>query len=120
VAGGRELRHQSLRRLGGECMSAPRLAASSSVFSAHSSPPHAATMASDPTPEAKELALVAKVEMRIALASSDKKLAELLNIYLAPLLLKLGSDSVAVRNKVRQAALGHDVIFVCGSGVVLC
>jgi len=57
-------------------------------------------MASDPTPEAKELALVAKVEMRIALASSDKKLAELLNIYLAPLLLKLGSDSVAVRNKV--------------------
>lgn len=50
--------------------------------------------------EAKELALVGKVEMRIALASSDKKLEDLLKTYLAPLLLKLGSDSVAVRNKV--------------------
>ncbi|KAH9878470.1 hypothetical protein IAQ61_001742 [Plenodomus lingam] len=57
-------------------------------------------MASEQTPEAKELALVAKVEMRIALASTEKKLEELLNTYLAPLLLKLGSDSVAVRNKV--------------------
>ncbi len=57
-------------------------------------------MASEQTPEAKELALVGKVEMRIALASSEKKLEELLNTYLAPLLLKLGSQSVAVRNKV--------------------
>ncbi|EDU41831.1 major component of the proteasome [Pyrenophora tritici-repentis] len=57
-------------------------------------------MASEQSPEAKELALVGKVEMRIALASSEKKLEELLNIYLTPLLLKLGSDSVAVRNKV--------------------
>lgn len=57
-------------------------------------------MASEQTPEAKELALVGKVEMRIALASSEKKLEELLTTYLAPLLLKLGSQSVAVRNKV--------------------
>lgn len=57
-------------------------------------------MASEQTPEAKELALVGKVEMRIALASTEKKLEELLHMYLAPLLLKLGSDSVAVRNKV--------------------
>ncbi|KAI4699729.1 hypothetical protein J4E81_004757 [Alternaria sp. BMP 2799] len=57
-------------------------------------------MASEQTPEAKELALVGKVEMRIALASSEKKLEELLKVYLSPLLLKLGSDSVAVRNKV--------------------
>ena len=58
-------------------------------------------MASASGLEAKELALVGKVEMRIALAETDKKLEDLLNTYLAPLLLKLGSDSVAVRNKVR-------------------
>jgi hypothetical protein len=57
-------------------------------------------MASEQTPEAKELALVGKVEMRIALASSEKKLEDLLKVYLSPLLLKLGSDSLAVRNKV--------------------
>jgi len=50
--------------------------------------------------EAQELSLVGKVEMRIALASSEKKLEDLLKTYLAPLLLKLGSDHVAVRNKV--------------------
>lgn len=50
--------------------------------------------------EAKELALVGKVEMRIALADSEKKLEDLLRVYLAPLLLKLGSEYVAVRNKV--------------------
>lgn len=39
---------------------------------------------------------------RIALADSEQKLQDLLKLYLAPLLLKLGSDSVAVRNKVRD------------------
>lgn len=39
---------------------------------------------------------------RIALADSDKKLEDLLKLYLAPLLLKLSSESVAVRNKVRR------------------
>ncbi|KAF1965015.1 ARM repeat-containing protein [Bimuria novae-zelandiae CBS 107.79] len=57
-------------------------------------------MASTQSPEERELALVGKVEMRIALADSEKKLEDLLRLYLAPLLLKLGSDSVAVRNKV--------------------
>ncbi|KAF2474784.1 major component of the proteasome [Lindgomyces ingoldianus] len=57
-------------------------------------------MASVSSPEARELALVGKVEMRIALADSDKRLEDLLKLYLAPLLLKLGSESVAVRNKV--------------------
>jgi proteasome component ECM29 len=57
--------------------------------------------------EAKELALVGKVEMRIALASSDKKLEDLLNIYLAPLLLKLASESIAVRNKVGRCCELH-------------
>ncbi|KAA8652260.1 hypothetical protein EYZ11_004591 [Aspergillus tanneri] len=60
-------------------------------------------MASETTPanpEARELSLISKVELRIALADSDEKLSTLLNTYLAPLLLKLGSGSLAVRNKV--------------------
>ena len=52
--------------------------------------------------EAKELALVGKVELRIALADSETKLGSLLNTYLAPLLLKLASEHVAVRNKVSK------------------
>ena len=52
------------------------------------------------TPEAKELGLVGKVELRIALTDSDIKLESILNIYLAPLLLKLASEHLAVRNKV--------------------
>jgi hypothetical protein len=66
-------------------------------------------MASTTSPEDKELALVGKVELRIALAETDKKLEDLLRTYLAPLLLKLGSQSVAVRNKVRRS----DGIFSC-------
>ena len=54
-------------------------------------------MASD---EARELNLVGKVEMRIALADCDAKLQTLLATYLVPLLLKLASDHVSVRNKV--------------------
>ncbi|EAW11143.1 ECM29 family proteasome component [Aspergillus clavatus NRRL 1] len=60
-------------------------------------------MASDATStslEARELSLISKVELRIALADTDEKLEGLLKIYLAPLLLKLGSESLAVRNKV--------------------
>lgn len=52
------------------------------------------------SPEARELSLVSKVELRIALADTDEKLQRLLQTYLAPLLLKLASDSLAVRNKV--------------------
>ncbi|KAK5279399.1 proteasome component M29, partial [Cryomyces antarcticus] len=51
------------------------------------------------TPEAKELSLVGKVELRIALADSDVKLETTLNTYLAPLLLKLASEHLGVRNK---------------------
>ncbi|KAL8731768.1 MAG: hypothetical protein Q9166_003215 [cf. Caloplaca sp. 2 TL-2023] len=50
--------------------------------------------------EAKELSLVGKVELRIALTDSDAKLEAILNTYLAPLLLKLASDHISVRNKV--------------------
>ncbi|KAI1906458.1 proteasome component M29 [Ophidiomyces ophidiicola] len=58
-------------------------------------------MASEATSaEARELSLVSKVEFRIALADSDEQLQLLLRTYLAPLLLKLGSEHISVRNKV--------------------
>lgn len=60
-------------------------------------------MSSDSTSassETRELSLISKVELRIALADSDEKLQALLQTYLAPLLLKLCSESLAVRNKV--------------------
>ena len=41
-----------------------------------------------------------KVEMRVALVSSDEKLQSSLNTYLPPLLLKLASEFMSVRNKV--------------------
>ena len=56
-------------------------------------------MATPTSTEGRELALVEKVEMKIALAK-DEKLESLLKVYLAPLLLKLGSDHQSVRNKV--------------------
>ncbi|KAI7191871.1 ARM repeat-containing protein [Hortaea werneckii] len=51
-------------------------------------------------PEQRELSLVGKVEMRIALTDSDQKLEAILKTYLAPLLLKLASEFQSVRNKV--------------------
>lgn len=56
--------------------------------------------ATESTPEQRELSLVGKVEMRIALADTDSKLTAILKTYLAPLLLKLASDHQSVRNKV--------------------
>lgn len=53
-----------------------------------------------PSTEQRELSLVDKVELRIALADSDAKLSNLLKTYLAPLLLKLASEHLSVRNKV--------------------
>ena len=57
-------------------------------------------MAASQSPEQRELSLVGKVEMRIALADSDTKLEAALKTYLAPLLLKLASEHQSVRNKV--------------------
>lgn len=54
----------------------------------------------DTSAEARELSLISKVELRIALADTDEKLESLLGTYLVPLLLKLSSDSHAVRSKV--------------------
>ncbi|KAL2136192.1 hypothetical protein VTI74DRAFT_5070 [Chaetomium olivicolor] len=54
-----------------------------------------------PADEKRELELIEKVEWRILSASSDEEqLQRLLKVYLAPLLLKAGSEHVAVRNKV--------------------
>lgn len=50
--------------------------------------------------EERELALINKVEMRIALASSNERLSTLLKTYLSPLLLKLASEHLNVRNKI--------------------
>ena len=58
--------------------------------------------ASSETPEAKEINLVGNVEMRIALTDTDAKLESILKVYLAPLLLKLASNHLSVRNKVRR------------------
>ncbi|EMC91411.1 hypothetical protein BAUCODRAFT_80415 [Baudoinia panamericana UAMH 10762] len=56
--------------------------------------------ASSQSPEQRELALIDKVELRIALADSDAKLETILKTYLAPLLLKLASEHNSVRQKV--------------------
>lgn len=58
------------------------------------------TNAQTESSETKELSLVGKVELRIALADSDVKLESILKTFLAPLLLKLASEHVNVRNKV--------------------
>lgn len=65
--------------------------------------PNTASSGSAQNAEAKELSLVGKVELRIALADSDSKLQSLLQTYLPPLLLKLASDHSSVRNKVSLA-----------------
>jgi proteasome component ECM29 len=56
----------------------------------------------------RELELVGKVELRIALAKDDK-LQSVLTTYLPPLLLKLGSEHVEVRNKVCVLVCKHHV-----------
>lgn len=58
-----------------------------------------ATTEPSPPSEERELALVGKVELRIALADSDARIESALDTYLPPLLLKLASPHVAVRNK---------------------
>ncbi|EME39141.1 hypothetical protein DOTSEDRAFT_66216 [Dothistroma septosporum NZE10] len=54
----------------------------------------------DSSAEQRELALVGKVEMRIALTDTDTKLEAMLKTYLAPLLLKLASEHQSVRTRV--------------------
>jgi hypothetical protein len=63
-------------------------------------PPTTASTPAETAEAARELNLVGKVELRIALADSDSKLQSILNTYLPPLLLKLASEHLSVRNKV--------------------
>ncbi|KAL9127375.1 MAG: hypothetical protein Q9217_003731 [Psora testacea] len=57
-------------------------------------------MSSTESPEARELNLVSKVELKIALTQNETALQKLLATYLPPLLLKLESEFGNVRNKV--------------------
>ena len=57
-------------------------------------------MSNADSPEAKELRLVGNVELRLAMITADGAMEKALNTYLAPLLLKLASEFVSVRNKV--------------------
>ena len=57
-------------------------------------------MSKTESPEARELGLVGKVELKIALIENDIALQKLLTTYLPPLLLKLASEFGSVRNKV--------------------
>ena len=58
--------------------------------------------------EQRELSLVGKVELRIALIETDSKLQVTLKTYLPPLLLKLASEHLSVRNKVSCNSINVD------------
>ncbi|KAK5658924.1 hypothetical protein OQA88_1740, partial [Cercophora sp. LCS_1] len=50
--------------------------------------------------EQRELDLVDKVDFRIlGVSNNEEKLRQLLKIYLAPLILKVGSEHASVRSK---------------------
>lgn len=57
----------------------------------------------DPPDETKELALLNKAELRIALTDTDIKLQDILKVYLTPVLLKLASPHTSVHTKVRPS-----------------
>lgn len=64
------------------------------------------------SPEQRELQLVESVEFKIlAVANKEEKLHQLLQRYLAPVILKAESDYVQVRVRVRRNSwriiLGH-------------
>ncbi|KAF7513744.1 hypothetical protein GJ744_007795 [Endocarpon pusillum] len=55
--------------------------------------------------EERELSLISKLSLRLALAQTPAQLQPLLTAYLAPLLLKLASGHASVRQKTREACL---------------
>lgn len=62
-----------------------------------------------PSTEKKELQLVETVEFKIlGVANKEQKLHELLQRYLAPLILKAASEHASVRGRVRKP--GTDII----------
>lgn len=67
-----------------------------------------------PSTEKKELQLVETVEFKIlGVANKEQKLHELLQRYLAPLILKAASDHASVRGRVRRP--GPDIIAKCSN-----
>lgn len=64
-----------------------------------------------PSTEARELQLLDNVELKIlGVANQEEKLTQLLSRYLAPVLLKAGSEHPAVRAKVRAPeAVDHGI-----------
>ena len=58
-------------------------------------------MTTAPPSEARELTLLNKVELKIALSDD---IQSSLKTYLPPILLKLASEHVAVRNKVKSCS----------------
>ena len=64
-------------------------------------------MSNTESTEARELSLVGKVELKIALTQSDAALQSILKTYLPPLLLKLASEFPSVRNKVWNPDVLH-------------
>ncbi|KAL3424730.1 proteasome component ECM29 [Phlyctema vagabunda] len=75
-------------------------------------------MSAPASTESRELELVGKLEMRIALAKDDK-LESLLKPYLPPLLLKLASDHQSVRNKVISTCQHIKIRLAGNQGIVL-
>jgi proteasome component ECM29 len=66
--------------------------------------------------EQRELQLVDRLELRLALAKDAGKFESLLNTYLCPLLLKLKSPSLNVRNKTVSICM-HLSTRIEGDGV---
>jgi proteasome component ECM29 len=60
----------------------------------------------DPTPEQRKLQLVEKLEFRIlGVANQEKKLHDLLQTFLPPLILEVGSEYAAVRTRVGDVCI---------------
>lgn len=77
-------------------------------------------MATASSTEARELSLLDKVELRFALADSDVKLQTALQTYLTPVLLKLASEHVNVRNKVGRCSRNQKTCPISFQGKTLC
>jgi proteasome component ECM29 len=60
----------------------------------------------EPSPEQRKLQLVEKLEFRIlGVANQEKKLHDLLQTFLAPLILEVASEYATVRTRVRCCPL---------------
>ncbi|KAH8173631.1 proteasome stabiliser domain-containing protein [Sarocladium implicatum] len=72
-----------------------------------------------PSPEQRKLQLVEKLEFRIlGVANQEKKLHDLLQVYLVPLILEVASEYAAVRTRVIQV-LGRLKTFIQPPSIIL-